>query len=160
REFLGRMALFLLMRQPNALFMLDEPETHFNDVWKRELVNLLADALEGYQATVLLSTHSSIVISDIAHPQMVLLVKDERGYTRPLDIRTPTLGADPSDIAVAVLGAGGSAGSLADEELDAALKRGDREELERLLAIVSPGYWRFRIRSRLEDLNAASDQTA
>jgi len=159
-EFLGRMALFLLMRQPNALFLLDEPETHFNDVWKRELVDLLADVLEGHHTTVLLSTHSSIVISDIAHPQMVLLVKDERGYTRPLNIRTPTFGADPSDIAVAVLGAGGSGGALADEELDAALKRGDREELKRLLAIVSPGYWRFRIRSRLEELDATSDQTA
>lgn len=156
-EFLGRMALFLLMRQPESLFLLDEPETHFNDIWKRELVDMLADVLKGRDSTVLLSTHSSIVISDVAHPQLVLLVKDDKGHTQVVDVQTPTFGADPSDIATNILGAPRAGGALSAEYLKMALERGNREELEAMLGIVSPGYWRFRIRDRLESLDAVSD---
>ncbi len=157
REFLGRMALFLLMRQPESLFLLDEPETHFNDIWKRELVGLLTSMLDGRDSTALLSTHSSIVISDVAHPQLVLLVKDHQGRTKVIDVQTPTFGADPSDIAINILGAPRAGGVLSARELKAALERGDREELAALLQIVSPGYWRFRIRTRLEELDASSN---
>jgi ABC-type transport system involved in cytochrome c biogenesis ATPase subunit len=159
-EFLGRMALFLLMRQPESLFLLDEPETHFNDVWKRELVDMLAAVLKGRDSTVLLSTHSSIVISDVAHPQLILLVKDDAGRTQVVDVHTPTFGADPSDIAINILGAPRAGGTLSAARLKAALERGNREELQALLDIVSPGYWRFRIRDRLESLDVTSDPIA
>ena len=33
--------LFLLRRQDGSLLLLDEPETHFNDVWKREIVEMV-----------------------------------------------------------------------------------------------------------------------
>ena len=159
-EFLGRMALFLLLRQPESLFLLDEPETHFNDVWKRDLVDLLATVLKGRESTVLLSTHSSIVISDVAHPQLVLLVKDDKGFAEVVDVQTPTFGADPSDIAINILGAPRAGGALSADRLTKALERGNSDELRALLDIVSPGYWRFRIRDRLESLHAASDSTA
>ena len=35
------MALFVLFRADNLLIILDEPEVHFNDVWKREIVHML-----------------------------------------------------------------------------------------------------------------------
>ncbi|HRE19020.1 MAG TPA: AAA family ATPase, partial [Rhodocyclaceae bacterium] len=39
---LGRMALFhLLQGQQDALLLLDEPETHFNDKWKREIIDII-----------------------------------------------------------------------------------------------------------------------
>ncbi len=41
--FLFRMALFhLLEGYDDALLLLDEPETHFNDKWKREIVDIAA----------------------------------------------------------------------------------------------------------------------
>ena len=109
---------------------------------------------------MLLSTHSSIIVSDVAHPQLVLLVKDGEGHTQIVDIQTPTLGGDPSDIVVNILGAPRAGGELNAEKLTAALERGERQELEALLKYVSPGYWRFRIRNRLESLDASSDPTA
>ena len=39
---LGRMGLLFLLRgQDGSLLLLDEPETHFNDVWKREIVEMV-----------------------------------------------------------------------------------------------------------------------
>ncbi len=43
---LGRVALLHLVRgQDGALLLLDEPETHFNDVWKRELIDMIDDVI-------------------------------------------------------------------------------------------------------------------
>src|SRR3989344_2742873 len=56
---LGRMALFhLLQGQQDALLLLDEPETHFNDKWKREIVDIIDDAIGHTSNDVLISTHS------------------------------------------------------------------------------------------------------
>lgn len=160
-EFLGRMALFLLMRQENTLFLLDEPEMHFNDVWKRELVDLLATTLEGFDSTVLLSTHSSIVVSDIAHPQLVLLVKDENGCARVEEVNMPTIGTDPSEIMMYLLNTDDSIGRRVFEQLDKLIQREwkpeERERLERLIRHLGPGYHRAELRSIWRELGALQD---
>ncbi|TAK35597.1 MAG: hypothetical protein EPO30_11835 [Lysobacteraceae bacterium] len=157
---LSRIALLLLLGQPESLFLLDEPETHFNDVWKRELVDTLATVLDKRASTVLLTTHSSITMSDVPTSQVVLLNKDESGLAQVVDFRAPMFGADPSDIMINVLGTGRAGGVYSARILREALERSDPKELAELLEIVGPGYWRFRIRDRLESLNAAPDQSA
>lgn len=157
---LTRLALFFLLGQPESLFLLDEPETHFNDVWKRELVDILATVLEKQSSTILLTTHSSIVLSDVPNEQITLLQK-ESGLTRVVDFTTPTLGADPSDILIHVLGADDSIGKDALEYLDNLLKRewtrNDLEELEREIRRIGPGYHRSELRTIWRNLSATQD---
>ncbi len=63
---LSRMALFhLLEGQQDALLLLDEPETHFNDKSKREIVDIIDSAIGKTANDVLISTHSAIVLSDV-----------------------------------------------------------------------------------------------
>lgn len=160
-EFLGRMALFMLLNQPEALFLLDEPETHFNDVWKRELVQMLAEILGDQSSTVLLTTHSAIVVSDVAADQLLVFTKDEAGKAHLADFQTPIFGADPSDVMINLFGTKRAGGAYSARTLREALDRGERAELEKLLDEVGPGYWRFRIRDRLESLkDAPSNETA
>jgi ABC-type transport system involved in cytochrome c biogenesis ATPase subunit len=160
-EFLGRMALFMLLNQPEALFLLDEPETHFNDVWKRELVQMLAEILGDQSSTVLLTTHSAIVVSDVAADQLLVFTKDEEGKAHLADFQTPIFGADPSDVMINLFGTGRAGGEYSARILREALDHGTHADLEKLLDEVGPGYWRFRIRDRLESLkNASSDETA
>ena len=71
---LGRMALFhLLQGQQDALLLLDEPETHFNDKWKREIVDIIDDAIGHTSNDVLISTHSAIVLSDVFNNEIVMV---------------------------------------------------------------------------------------
>ena len=43
---LGRMSLMLLLSGRNgSLLLLDEPETHFNDSWKREIIDFVDDSI-------------------------------------------------------------------------------------------------------------------
>lgn len=41
RSFLGRMCLFMLFGEVESLILLDEPEVHFNDFWKRHIVSMM-----------------------------------------------------------------------------------------------------------------------
>lgn len=65
RMLLGRMALlFLLKHQEGSLLLLDEPETHFNDVWKREIIDIVDESiLKNTSVQVFVATHSSIALT-------------------------------------------------------------------------------------------------
>ncbi|MFD2013402.1 AAA family ATPase [Acinetobacter vivianii] len=80
---LGRMALFhLLQGQQDALLLLDEPETHFNDKWKREIVDIIDDAIGHTNNDILISTHSAIVLSDVFNNEIVMVQKKFRWLYR------------------------------------------------------------------------------
>ncbi|RRR73155.1 MAG: hypothetical protein EI684_09235 [Candidatus Viridilinea halotolerans] len=156
--FLGRMALFhLLQGMGDALVLLDEPETHFNDIWKREIVSLIDAAIGDEPSDVVISTHSSITLSDVANEEIELLYRED-GHTVAGSIRSPTFGADPSEIMVHIFGADDSIGRRSLDRLDALLSRewttDDIDWLERVIRQVGPGYHRSELRTILRKLRA------
>jgi energy-coupling factor transporter ATP-binding protein EcfA2 len=154
QSFLGRMALLAMLDTEESLILLDEPEVHFNDFWKREIIDLLARMLGDRSNQLLMTTHSMIVVSDLTASQIHLFVKGDDGHAQVIDTLSPTFGADPGEIMNDLLGTGRPGGVYSRNYLDAAIKRGNTNELAELVEIVGPGYWRFRIRARLEELNA------
>lgn len=123
RVFLGRMALFQLLRGENdALMILDEPETHFNDVWKREIVDIIDTSLRDNNSEVIISTHSSISLTDVFDTEITLLSKNEiDGAIAIVDPKIPTFGASPNEIMIDIFGAPESVGQRATEFLDLVL---------------------------------------
>lgn len=123
REFLGRMALFQLLQGENdALMILDEPETHFNDVWKREIVDVIDTSLRDNATEVLISIHSSIALTDVFDTEITLLHKDLTDGT--IDIIEPlisTFGASPNEVMIHIFNASESVGQRAAEFLDLVL---------------------------------------
>lgn len=74
RMVLGRMALLhLLEGQQDSLLLLDEPETHFNDLWKRDVVSLVDEALGKTSCEVIIATHASLMLTDALKDEMVVL---------------------------------------------------------------------------------------
>ena len=156
RAFLGRMALLTMLDMQDSLIILDEPEAHFNDYWKREIINIADKMLTGRYNHVLVTTHSSIMLSDVTESQVTLLSKNSQGWSEEVVIRTPILAVDPSDIMVDWFETKKSVGAFATRYLNEALERGNQEELQKLLNQIGPGYWRYRIQDRLEGLDASS----
>lgn len=156
QSFLGRMALFALFRAPNMLIMLDEPEVHFNDVWKREIVNMLDQIMSGQASHAVITTHSSIALTDVRREDIIVLHRQEslsnnEELSRPPSIET--LGADPSDILVHVFGTRSATGARSVRFIRQQIAESNtREQLEQLEKIVAPGYWRYRIRLEMERL--------
>lgn len=156
RSFLGRMALLAMLDTDDSLILLDEPEVHFNDYWKREIVKLLDTVMRNHSNHLLIVSHSSIALSDVTEAQIMVLQRPGGGFTT---VQTPglkTFGTDPSEIMVVLFRTDLSVGALAAQLLETAVKSGDQEELQNFLNRVGPGMWRFRLRDRLEGLNAPS----
>lgn len=175
RTFLGRMCMLSLFGAANALILLDEPEVHFNDYWKRKLVSMLDDSLRGHHSHAILTTHSSIVLTDVRREQILVLDRGADRYTRrALTPDFSTLTADPSDVLMQIFGAEQASGDKGVREvrellepfegtpLSERLSTRDNEALRQRLTRardeLAPGYWRFRVLDALAQLPADATQ--
>lgn len=156
RSFIGRMCLFSLFGEVESLILLDEPEVHFNDYWKRHIVSTMHQVFEKKNGTavshVLVATHSSISLSDV-HPEDILVLERQDLVTSAASIpRIQTFGADPSEIMVHVFGAPYAEGAYSVNEienwLDEISQKTEQEQRD-YLKTIAPGYWAYRIRREM-----------
>ena len=159
--FLGRMALFYLMRgRDDALILLDEPESHFNDVWKREIVAIIDEVLGNQSNEVMISTHSSIALTD-AFDDEIQLLKKQDGQAYISRITSTTFGADPGEIMINIFDAEDSIGKRSLKWLETQVDRewspGQKKELENLIRRIGAGLHRSELRTIWRKLNDSRD---
>jgi len=157
QSFLGRMALLAMLDTDDSLILLDEPEVHFNDYWKREIVSLLDAVMSSHTNHLLITTHSSILLSDVTDDQITVMFKNEDGISQHRRPGVKTFGADPSEIMTVLFQTEIPSGRLSTESLTVAVTDGNRETVEGYLQTVGPGMWRFRLKQRLGEIDASSD---
>jgi restriction system-associated AAA family ATPase len=63
-QFAHIFGTLLMFAQPNVLFLLDEPESHFNPQWRIRFVQLVNEIASGRHHCLLLSSHAPFVVSD------------------------------------------------------------------------------------------------
>jgi predicted ATPase len=160
--YMSRYALLLLASETReSLLLLDEPETHFNDNWKIELVEGVMRALGGDRTRrgdghqVVIATHSSLTLTDAESALVQLFVRGKGGRVEVLDPPASTFGAAPGDLGQLLFGLDAPVGNFAERTLRAALERADAGELDRLASAMGPGYLRLAVQSLLEDVNDA-----
>ncbi len=157
---LGRMALLLLLsKQHGSLLLLDEPETHFNDSWKREIIDIVDDnILKTTAAHVVVYTHTSIALTDVFASEIIRLIRtDGTSVVKPVTV--PTFGAAPSQVMTHVFDMQASIGSRAEQVLRWYMGRGTANtasELETLLANIGNGWPMAKLQKILDELNDAA----
>lgn len=62
-QFINVFGTIQLFDEPGCMFLLDEPETHFNPVWRREFVQILEDIPSTLNQEFVISTHSPFIVS-------------------------------------------------------------------------------------------------
>jgi restriction system-associated AAA family ATPase len=78
-QLLHSLGLCLLFRDTNSLFLLDEPETHFNPSWRASFISRLQQSLRGKEdiaQEILITTHSPFLISDSKQDKVLVFSKD------------------------------------------------------------------------------------
>lgn len=88
-----------MVNYPNALFLLDEPESHFNPRWRVEFISKILglDTCNGARNTessirrqdCLITTHSPFVPSDMKSENVLVFRKDEE--TGEINVRRPNI---------------------------------------------------------------------
>jgi restriction system-associated AAA family ATPase len=121
-QLLHSLGLCTLFAGTRSLYLLDEPETHFNPDWRANFITRLTACLgaDGKDGEMLLTTHSPFPISD-STPDKVLLFEREEA-TGVLRVHHPdynTLGASINKITMLSFGKrdtiGGHAKTLLDD---------------------------------------------
>jgi restriction system-associated AAA family ATPase len=98
-QFMHVAGMVMMMEEPDILFLLDEPETHFNPQWRSKLVNTLNKVTAGgkngsaerrSQQEFIITTHSPFILSDCHQNQVFVFERDQdnRVVKRKADIQT------------------------------------------------------------------------
>jgi restriction system-associated AAA family ATPase len=134
-QLLHSLGLSLLFRNTNSLFLLDEPETHFNPDWRANFISRLRQCLPGDGSVgqdMLITTHTPFLISD-SKPEKVLVFKKDKVSGR-VSISQPdynTLGASINKITMNTFGKRETIGSYARallEELRMRFEQGGEDK--------------------------------
>ncbi|MFZ2959972.1 MAG: restriction system-associated AAA family ATPase [Candidatus Ozemobacteraceae bacterium] len=131
-QFLHSLGLCLLYRNTNSLFLLDEPETHFNPDWRSKLISRLRDCFQKAdpekRQEILISTHSPFFISD-SQPEFVLVFdKTPEGEVEVNRPEYNTLGASINRITMKTFGKRETIGGIAQKKLEELQERLDLGE--------------------------------
>ena len=106
-QFLHSLGLCLLFKNESCLFLLDEPETHFNPDWKAKFISSIRHcftlAKSSTMREMLITTHSPYLVSDSESKYVHVFVKDDK--TKKVTCGFPefqTLGASVNKITIEV----------------------------------------------------------
>jgi restriction system-associated AAA family ATPase len=141
-QLLHSLGLCLLFRDTNSLFLLDEPETHFNPDWRANFISRLRQCLPGNDEIaqeMLITTHTPFLISDSKPEKVLVFAKDktsgEVSISRP---QYNTLGASINKITMSTFGKRETIGGHAQALLDALRARFEQgtEDKEALITEI------------------------
>ena len=153
--WLARMGLILLSQtdsSANTLFLLDEPDVHFNDDWNVNFVSLVYKLCANYKHALIVATHSTLILTDAHCGQIHLFSKTSETGIVIKQISTPAFGAQREEIAKHLFDAA-SIGTYASEIIEQLLEKAQSsEELREWILKSGPGYQRFRLFERYYEL--------
>lgn len=142
-QLLHSLGLCLLFRDSNCVFLLDEPETHFNPNWRANFISRLRQCFPkngDYNHEMLITTHTPFLISDSKPENVLVFNKDTT--SGDVVIERPdynTLGASINKITMNTFDKSETIGGYAQEILDNLRERykNGEEQAETLIAEIN-----------------------
>lgn len=151
------------IKDKKCLVLLDEPETHFNENWKRHFIYLLRKSFENTKHDVFIASHSAILLTDVKTNELYHF-KNICGNTQPSSINIKTYGSNILDIGKTLFNLDSDIGESSKEDIENTIKginigeynvQKHKNALNNLLVEVGPGEWRWKIRAKLNQLDKA-----
>lgn len=133
-QFLHSMGVCILFKEKNVLFLLDEPETHFNPEWRSKFISTLKDCLLGTQKSdevpanvtvtspekkhqgeseILITSHSPFIVSD-CRKENVFIFKNGKAENPKIN----TFGTSVSILTEEIFNKSESISKLGEEEIE------------------------------------------
>ncbi len=126
-QLLHTLGLCILYRDTKTLFLLDEPETHFNPDWRAKFLTTLGECFynhggdasdyAGPTREMLITTHAPFLISDSKPEKVLVFSKQEDGSLKISHPDFNTLGASINKITMSTFGKRETIGGIAQRML-------------------------------------------
>lgn len=147
--------MFAMMRQPRTLFLLDEPESHFNPQWRvkfiSRLTNLPVDGLADQE--IILTSHAPFVASDLTRDHIRIFSRSDRN----LSVSKPeieTYGATFDRILSHCFGVEPPISQVARDEIEELKTYGTPEQIEAALPRIGSSVERALLADHLLQLKS------
>ena len=144
--------LFAMLNSPNTLFILDEPESHFNPRWRVEFVKrLLKLPGDRPQQEVILTSHAPFVASDISRENVLIFSKDNG----KINVRKPeieTYGATFDSILEHCFGVRPPISAMARDDIEELKENGTVDELKEAMSRLGSSVEKAVLADRLRQL--------
>ena len=129
-QFMHSIGLALLYKNTSSLFLLDEPETHFNPAWRAKYISTLRDCFDGDEVSpeVLITSHSPFIVSDSKRENVLVFEKDEKNIVECHRPDFNTFGASVNKITMEVFEKIDTIGDYANNRFDIFRKRFEEGE--------------------------------
>lgn len=145
---------YAMIADTNAIFLLDEPESHFNPKWRVEFVQQLLKMVgdRGNQE-FLLTTHAPFVPSDMPRDQVMIFSRnDETGKFAVSDPNIETFGTTFDRILESCFGIRPPNSQIAEKEIEKLLKSDDVAEIEQRFKDLGPSIGKALLADHLRKL--------
>lgn len=147
---------YAMVTNANAVFLLDEPESHFNPKWRVKFVKRLMDLTGTRQnQEVLLTTHAPFVPSDMPRDQVMIFSRDPK--TNKVWVAQPeveTFGATFDRILDACFAVRPPISKVSNNAIDELLASDDLEFVERGFQTLGASTEKALVASHLRKLKA------
>lgn len=81
QQLLTVLGLLRFIQDEEALFLLDEPDTHLNPAWSLNYVELLKETIRASNTSqILMATHDPLVVAGMTREEVLLMKREEGGY--------------------------------------------------------------------------------
>jgi len=143
---------YAMVRDANAVFLLDEPESHFNPQWRVKFVQRLME-LTGSRGNqeVLLTTHAPFVPSDMPRQQVMIFSRDGEKI-KVVEPKIETFGAAFDRILEMCFNIRPPNSRIAEEQIERLLKNDDVDEVERGFQELGPSTGKALVADHLRKL--------
>jgi len=152
-QYLHTMGICLLLRESNSLFLLDEPETHFNPDWRSKFISILKSCLKedkNVLRDILITTHSPFLISDCKKENVKWLSTENK--SGPNEVTINTFGTSITKLMNEFFGKGRQIADLSWHKMLEELKSDDITSLNDALSKFGESHEKNMILQKLNKL--------
>ncbi len=137
----------------NSLYLLDEPETHFNPKWRREFISLLTELVSNDNQDYFLTSHSPFIVADTKREYVYVFRKQKN----KLDVEWPvkeTYGSDFDYILQSAFDLDSSLSKKSYDEMQSLLKNGTQKQIEDSINEFGESAEKLFLYKKLQDLKS------
>lgn len=135
-QFLHTIGLALLYKKTKSLFLLDEPETHFNPAWRAKYISTLKKCFKDDKVSpeVLITSHSPFIVSDSKPDNVLIFEKDKKNKVTCKRANFNTFGASINKITIQIFEKSETIGDVAKSKLEEFKQRvKNKDDIDRLI---------------------------
>ncbi len=135
-QLLHALSGLMLLEARNSIFIIDEPDTHFNPEWRSRFIHLLNEVLKEKvkEQLVFITSHSPFMISDCKAENVFLFKKDEDVKTAK-EIEFNTYGASVDNILKNFFGSKNLISKSSFDDLKKVIDEGTIQELRNAIEV-------------------------